>query len=155
MSDPDPKLVGEKLAEFIAAADSGLSDEEIAAILERMSTEAVRLAFLMLMPRLRGISNAVRLQAERDGWRKIADSLLRVAFGENTDFGEIPPVELLELRSLGQRDMKYVAALEQFWRDLTRKHAELRDRQRRNWEEREHELRAFEEADGFDDEEGE
>lgn len=63
-----------------------------------------------------------RLVAERDGWKSIATKLLHVAFGDDfTDF-DIPPLELVELRAVGDLPGKAVPQLAQFWRKLVDAH---------------------------------
>jgi hypothetical protein len=53
-----------------------------------------------------------RLEAERDGWRAIANELLKVAAGEDAAEFELPPIELVE-NAAG-----FAPALQKFWADL-------------------------------------
>ncbi len=80
-----------------------------------------------------------RLEQERDGWRAIATELLRVAIGKDWDGAdgtgarELPPLEIIEVRDRGGFPAQFVAALEQFWADVTRKHEARRARHTRIW----------------------
>jgi len=53
-----------------------------------------------------------RLEAERDGWRAIANELLKVAIGEDAAQFELPPIELVEGAA------GFAPALQRFWADL-------------------------------------
>lgn len=73
-----------------------------------------------------------RLEAERDGWQKIACELLVVAFGEEgRATGYIPPLELLEARDKAH----VVAALAQWWANLTFNDSERRSK-KEHWREK-------------------
>lgn len=73
-------------------------------------------------------SQVRRMGAERDGWKAIAVELLTIAFGDNNALGDgaTPPLEIIELRAIGKLPAQMKPALEQFWRDLTAKHAQTR-----------------------------
>lgn len=101
----DPKMLTREVLQMLRG--SSLDIEEISAIVERRIEDRDR-----------------RLVAERDGWRRIAIELLQVA-GLPAD-GDIPPIEIVDLRETRSLPRRNVAQLEQFWADLTRKHEERR-----------------------------
>lgn len=83
-------------------------------------------------------SQVRRMGAERDGWKAIAVELLTIAFGEDNALGDgaTPPLEIIELRAIGKLPTQMKPALEQFWHDLTRRHAVAREEAQRRIDER-------------------
>lgn len=125
-SDPETqKHVALELASIVASMSAALSDQELAELVDRRLPDvAVRVACMQLLRRIseRGV---IRLEAERDGWRAIANHLIKIAMGDGAEGFDIPPIELLDLNR-GSGTGHYVVALEQFWADVTRKHEERR-----------------------------
>lgn len=88
---------------LVAGNLPALSNEEIRAVLEKMRDEQLRHVFLALVERMRTLEKPLRLEAERDGWKEIATTLLKVAFGDDANY-PVPPIELLELAHFGEID---------------------------------------------------
>lgn len=140
---PTPADIAAALGSLLSTDLFALNDTEVEAVLEKVDPEHLRLAFMPFVRRLRAMAQPLRLEAERDGWKEIATTLLKVAIGEDAATYEIPPIELLALvdiktdaarnpHAVGEV-RKLVPALNQWWADLTFKDSERRSK-KEHWQ---------------------
>lgn len=62
-----------------------------------------------------------------EGWKMIASEIMRVAFGDDLADLPLPPIELIELRAVGQLEAKHVAAIRQWWVDVVQRYQNARN----------------------------
>jgi hypothetical protein len=130
------------LGNMLAREPDSFSLEEMTAMLNKLPADTHQLVVQPLLHKLLELAQPRRIEAERDGWKQIAHTLLRAAFGEDVAEYSIPPLELLALvdvkfdalrnpQSVGEV-RKLVPALAQWWANLTMQDSERRAK-REHW----------------------
>lgn len=140
MGDLDDDDLAREVGTLIAGNVPALSNEEVRAVLEKLREKQLREVFLALVERMRTLEKPLRLEAERDGWKQIATTLLKAAFGSDAEDYRVPPVELLQsVRRNARGEIEQgppVAAIAQWWANLTMQDSQRRAK-REHWRERE------------------